>query len=458
MDRLRSVRRPTITLLIVGCCCLLLLVVLNLVFGARAQNAFERVNASRDLRALTVSLRSALQSAESSQRGYLLTSNEIYLAPFETAVEDAGRSIEALGQRRKMLALSTTAFDQLETVIRAKSDELTHSVELFQSGQEVSAIKMLSEHRGKTLMDEANVFISAIVRAAERDLTAAVVLQEENHRTVRISTYLAVLVVFLVTAGVYLIQRSFVRDLQVANDEVQSLNVGLEGRVEQRTRELKQARDRAEVLLAEVNHRVANSLAMVGSMVRMQARASGNDETKRILADTQARINAVGIVHKQLYTSTNVQSVTMPDFLPKLLDQIEGSLRTEGLTANLLKEIEPLELPTDQAISLGIIVTEWVTNAFKYAYPNGSGEIQVKLKKREDGFAQISVEDDGVGRGTDASPKGTGLGTKLVKALAASLGGEIEYLDRRPGTEARLVFHFDARKQRDLTDVSTFTA
>jgi two-component sensor histidine kinase len=73
-------------------------------------------------------------------------------------------------------------------------------------------------------------------------------------------------------------------------------------------------------LLSEVNHRVANSLTMVASMVGMQARASGNEETKRILADTQARINAVSVVHKQLYTSSNVQSVALPDFLQKLLD------------------------------------------------------------------------------------------------------------------------------------------
>lgn len=108
------------------------------------------------------------------------------------------------------------------------------------------------------------------------------------------------LFVFAVTAGIYVIQRSFVYDLRRANDEIRSINEDLERRVEERTHDLAVARDRAEMLLAEVNHRVANSLTMVASMVGMQARASGSEEVRKILSNTQARISAVGTVHKQL--------------------------------------------------------------------------------------------------------------------------------------------------------------
>jgi two-component sensor histidine kinase len=88
---------------------------------------------------------------------------------------------------------------------------------------------------------------------------------------------------------------------------------------------------------------------------------------------------------------------------------------------------------------LGIILTEWVTNAFRYAYPSGVGEIRVRLFYQGDGLAQVSVEDDGVGFAATAAPQGTGLGSKLVTAMAASLGGTVEYLNRNPGTEARMV-------------------
>jgi two-component sensor histidine kinase len=439
MQRLRGVKGPTISLLVVGCLGLLILVLLNLLSGYQAEEAFKKVNAAREVRSIAVTLRASLQAAESSQRGYLLTGNEIYLAPFATAKIDAERSMAELVQQADQVDPGRQALQALAKVVGEKIAELTNSVELFRAGRQEEGIGMLSAHRGKALMDEANVFISAIVRTAEREVTAGVQHQQDSLRTLRVSTYFAVLVVFMVTASVFVIQRAFIRDLRTANEEVISLNQTLESRVDERTRELLQARDRAEMLLAEVNHRVANSLTMIGSMIGMQSRAATGDETKRLLADAQARINAVAMVHKQLYTTTNVQSVSLEDFLPKLLDQVEGSLRNQGLSANVSQEIEPLELPTDQTISLGIILTEWVTNAFKYAYPAQSGEIRVKLSQRQDGFIEVSVADDGIGRDATAVPKGTGLGTKLVSAMAANLGGKIEYLDRKPGTEARLL-------------------
>ena len=331
------------------------------------------------------------------------------------------------------------AMIELERLVADKIAELKDSVYLRRSGKELGAADILTTHRGKALMDEANVFISAIVRSAETRLGEGVDNQQASLRILRLVTYLTVLMVLAVTVGVYLIVRSFVRDLRIANIEVKQLNNDLEGRVEDRTRKLAEASNRAEVLLAEVNHRVANSLTMVASMVGMQARATTDRQARAMLADTQARINAVAVVHKQLYTTGDVKTVALADFLPNLLAQVEGSLKSGGLSATLHNEIEPQELTTDQAISLGIILMEWVTNAFKYAYPGRGGEIRVKLRKSVDGFAEVAVEDDGVGRGDASPPQGTGLGTKLVSAMAASLGARIEYLDRKPGTEARLI-------------------
>ena len=98
-----------------------------------------------------------------------------------------------------------------------------------------------------------------------------------------------------------------------------------------------------------------------------------------------------------------------------------------------------MTLPTDKSVSLGVIATEWVTNAFKYAYPRGSGEIRVSLKRLDEARAELLVEDDGVGRGADQLPQGTGLGTQLVNAMAASIGAQVEYLERHPGMTARLI-------------------
>jgi two-component sensor histidine kinase len=111
-------------------------------------------------------------------------------------------------------------------------------------------------------------------------------------------------------------------------------------------------------------------------------------------------------------------------------------------------ELSPVQLTTDASVNLGVIVTEWVTNAFKYAYPDGSGEIRVRVAPLEDGKVELVVEDDGVGRAEGAPAKGTGLGSRIVTAMAASLGGTITYRARDPGTEARLVFNSQQKQAK----------
>ncbi|HUR39814.1 MAG TPA: sensor histidine kinase, partial [Verrucomicrobiae bacterium] len=89
---------------------------------------------------------------------------------------------------------------------------------------------------------------------------------------------------------------------------------------------------------------------------------------------------------------------------------------------------------------LGVVVTEWVTNAFKYAYPDGVGEVRVRVRELPDNMLELAVEDDGVGRAEGAPAKGTGLGTKIVTAMATSMRATIDYPAGRQGTSARLTF------------------
>ncbi len=209
-------------------------------------------------------------------------------------------------------------------------------------------------------------------------------------------------------------------------------------------REVARARDRAELLLAEVNHRVANSLALAASMVQLQAKGTTSEEARHALQETQARITAIALVHQRLYTSGDVRQVALDEYLAGLLDHLAAMMRSEGYGAALVRSLEPIALMTDASVNLGIVVTEWVVNAFKYAYPNGAGEIRVRLARRADGQVELSVEDDGVGRGAGVA-NGTGLGTRIVKAVAATLRAEVAYLAGNPGTIARLIFPLQER-------------
>lgn len=204
--------------------------------------------------------------------------------------------------------------------------------------------------------------------------------------------------------------------------------------------EVRQARDRAEMLLAEVNHRVANSLALVSSLVRMQAGAVKEAGAKAALAETQARITAIANLHRSLYTSTDVQRVDLAAYLETLVGELGNSITASGRTPIVKLDAEPVSIKTDRAVSVGMIATELVTNALKYAYPAGEGEVRVSITRTQPNQITLSVADDGIGWTRDGTAKGSGLGAKIIAAMSKSLGSHLEYRSQPIGTLASITF------------------
>lgn len=214
----------------------------------------------------------------------------------------------------------------------------------------------------------------------------------------------------------------------------------LERENEQAQEDVRRARDRAEALLREVNHRVGNSLQLVSSFMSLQLRHISEESARSALREAQARIEAVAHVHRRLYTSDDVAAVAMDEYLEGLIEELRKTLGPGKASPDIRLESEPVCVTTDQAVSLGVIVTELVTNAVKYAYePGQGGEIRVLLKTGSDGRALLTVEDDGPGM-ADGAPKGTGLGGKIVAAMAGGLRSAIEFDRAHKGVRARLAF------------------
>ena len=202
--------------------------------------------------------------------------------------------------------------------------------------------------------------------------------------------------------------------------------------------QLRASNARLEALLREVNHRVANSLQLVSAMVRLQASALADPVAKAALADTQRRIEAISQVHRRLYTTNDVESVDMHDYLEALVAELADTWSSDAAPRDLTLTADPIRLPTDRAVSVGVIVTELVTNACKYAYGATRGEVRVSLRRDGDRSFVLAVEDDGCGIIAKAEPTGTGLGTKLIAAMAKSLRSVVEYSEGCIGTRATL--------------------
>ena len=169
--------------------------------------------------------------------------------------------------------------------------------------------------------------------------------------------------------------------------------------------EVREARDRfaklateREVLLREVNHRVGNSLQIIASLLHLQAASSSDEDVTAALTNAMGRVAAVAQVHRSLYTGDNFKSVMLDQYLTSLLEDLRRSAEGDRLTQLTLKA-EPVEIEPDRAVAVGMIVNELVMNALKYAYPDGSGPIDIELTHPGAGMLRLTITDKGVGFG-----------------------------------------------------------
>jgi two-component sensor histidine kinase len=193
-----------------------------------------------------------------------------------------------------------------------------------------------------------------------------------------------------------------------------------------------------EVLLREVNHRVGNSLQIIASLLHLQANSSTNDGVKAALTNAMGRVAAVAQVHRRLYTSHDLKSVLLNQYLEALLEDLRRSAEGNRMSRLTLKA-EAVEIDPDRAVAIGIIVNELVMNAVKYAYPDGAGPIHVELEAQGDDLT-LAIADDGVGLNVKVDPRSTGMGQRIVSAMATKLEANVERDPVHSGTRIVLSF------------------
>lgn len=195
--------------------------------------------------------------------------------------------------------------------------------------------------------------------------------------------------------------------------------------------ERKRVEARQAELFDELNHRVKNNLMMVSGLLSVQARGSRQPAVREELLKAVARVQSIADVHASLYRNSGKGDVEFGDYLEDLCKGLSQVVADEG-RLRLEVECEPAIVRLDQAVPLGLIVNELVTNAAKHAYPPPrDGAIRVRLVKADGGLS-LSVGDDGHGLPDGAETKPGGLGMKLVQSLVQQVGGELE-IRRGPG-------------------------
>jgi two-component sensor histidine kinase len=183
-----------------------------------------------------------------------------------------------------------------------------------------------------------------------------------------------------------------------------------------------------QMLLQEMQHRVANSLQIIASILMLKARAVTSDETRFHLRDAHQRVLSVAQVQSQLHASGGVDRIEVRPYLTKLCASLAGSMVSEGQPITISVDAEPGEVGSDKAVSLGLIISELVINAIKYAFPfaRTGAHIRVSYACNATGW-RLVVSDNGIGHlGAPAVGSSGGLGTVIVKALVGQLDAKLK--------------------------------
>ena len=210
---------------------------------------------------------------------------------------------------------------------------------------------------------------------------------------------------------------------QKANREINDKNLALQQMVNEK-----------EWLLKEVHHRVKNNLQTVVSLLESQSAYLHSDALMAI-QDSQNRVHAMSLVHQKLYQAENVASINMATYLPELVSYLRDSFKTGNIRFDI--QLDMVELDVSQAIPVGLIVNEAITNAIKYAFPGeGAGnKITIHMHQPEKKRVKLAVSDNGIGLPAGFHlNRNSGLGLQLMKGLTEDIDGDFSIVSENGTT------------------------
>lgn len=346
-------------------------------------------------------IRSAVLNAETGQRGYLITLDPRYLAPYRAAQAQYGPALERL---RALVETDGTPrqrelVDRVETLTTSKFGEMADSVALVEEGRLLEARGRVLTDEGLEVMDRLRAALRELETIEQEQLAAATreVADAEGRVLPLLAALLALLLVTLLL-GYRLVRRT-------ARAEAIASQAAI----------VAEARDRADLLARELNHRVKNLFAVVLAIVRM----SGKDvpAAKPVVDSIADRIHA-------LLTAHQATQGTLDHPVASLQTLIETTVRPY-LTAErrIVLDGPPVEIPEKQVTPLGLVLHELTTNAVKYGCWASGGELRVTWRYA-DGELVLDWIEDCPGRGEEPATKG--FGSLLMTSAARQLRGSIE--------------------------------
>jgi two-component sensor histidine kinase len=226
------------------------------------------------------------------------------------------------------------------------------------------------------------------------------------------------------------------RELTQQREEINHKNEELQELLTEKDNFLKEK----DWLLKEVHHRVKNNLQIVMSLLSTQSVFLENNDALQAIQESQNRVQSIALIHQKLYSSDNLASISMPDYVSDLIFHLAEGLDTVNKGINFAQNIELINVDLSQAVPLGLILNEAITNAIKYAFSSEGGQISVSFKRMESNMVLLAVEDNGGGLPQDFDLRSANsLGMEMMKGLSKQLKGTFEIMNNS-GTRIRIIF------------------
>ena len=218
--------------------------------------------------------------------------------------------------------------------------------------------------------------------------------------------------------------------------------VSKQGEITAKNRQLQQLLDENEWLLREVHHRVKNNLQVILGLLESQSTYLHDEGGLKVIMESQHRIYAMSLIHQKLYKSNDALKIGMPEYVGDLIDYLRDSFEVPGKILFDV-QVQPIHLDVHQAVPVGLILNEVITNSFKYAFPwSGNDKVTVRLSAA-DGWVTLHIADNGRGLpgGFDVSEHDS-FGMLLIRGLTEDLDGILN-LDSNNGTSYLIKFKLE---------------
>ncbi|MGC4409791.1 GHKL domain-containing protein [Rhizobium rosettiformans] len=465
--------RSTLLFLLIGTAILVGIIVATFGLVERTQTTFEYILQERNIRRMSADLMQKLTDAETGQRGFVITRNELFLQPYESAVGEIREEVDRLAAAVADRPIKAAQMDRLRERVRGKLAEMGQAINLVRSGEQAQAVELIQSDVGRELMDDIRSMLDQFKELSDANVERGTEAQISATEQLQWITVAGGIAIIAVMGGAILVVAQHVRALAASRREVEVLNQGLEARVAERTEDLMQANQEIQRFAYIVTHDLRAPLVNImgftaeldASLKSLQAYVLNDGKPVSEEEIREARLAASedlpeaigfirsstkkmdGLINAILKISRDGRRQLKPEIveLQPMLETITNSVyhQISESDGRIDLDIKATRLTTDR-LSVEQILGNLFDNAIKYKHPQRPLTLAVRTAPEGRHMVRIEVEDNGRGiaeqdherifelfrRSGQQDKSGEGIGLAHVRSLARNLGGEITVRSR----------------------------